>query len=99
MIDPAVVQSGAPLAKVIQGVKKCTDNFTKRDTVVVIGGTNNLERSGAGRTWLMRTKLWSMITQYRLEFLRKRTSYVGVKLLKFLPQTLLHERNPLTFTK
>lgn len=50
MIDPAVVQSGAPLAKVIQGVKKFTDNFTKRDTVVVIGGTNNLERSGAGKT-------------------------------------------------
>lgn len=46
----AVVRSGAPLAKVIQSVKKFTDDLTKSDTVVVIGGTNDLELCGAGRT-------------------------------------------------
>lgn len=46
----AVVRPGAPLAKVVQGIKKFTDDFTKRDTVIVIGGTDDLERCGAGIT-------------------------------------------------
>lgn len=39
----------------IQGVKKFTDDFTKRDTVVVIGGTNNSIWNGVelGGHWLV----------------------------------------------
>lgn len=45
-----IVRSGAPLDKVSQGINYFSKGFTKTDTIVVIGGTNDVETHKPRRT-------------------------------------------------